>query len=383
MLAGILQAQEKPVCAVLPFTSGQGIDIMQTSQINNRYRELVSKSGEYDVIPRDKMNRMIITRLPQKPAAVTPYYVIAGRILKADYIILGTVEHSDGKYWLKTALCDVQNEKVIKRVNIHHRGDIKTFLAKAAEANFYRLAGKKVKSKLAHTAAPPKTVSMVEEKIHDRPFRRLQKEPFDIRKFAKERIEAGLRVSYYYLLENNKESFLGSINELKEDQDYMPHPYISIKIMDPFWVSLGYNKLRAKTWTKPEPQYNEEGYTDGTIDLSGPFILLHYRKEINRMRSWFIETGFTIYDADFVHNPSWRDAGGFYDSHVMDFYDTYGLMMNAGINFDINKNWKASVFASYTRVSVDMTYYLYGTKRDERIFPLSNFAAGAGIVYDF
>ncbi len=201
--------------------------------------------------------------------------------------------------------------------------------------------------------------------------------------YAHDNLQVGFRMSYFKLMETEKESFLGSINNLKEDQDFVPHLFARIKLMEPFWVVLGSSTLKAKTWTLAEPEADLEGYTDGTIELSGPYVLLHFHSKRQNDLQWFSEIGFAMYEANFIHDPAWRDARGVVNSHLMHFEDTLGLMVNGGCDLLVTDDISLSAHVGYTRVSSDMTYYLNGEKWDSRTFPLSNLSLGLSAQYHF
>lgn len=401
IFSAVLTAQAQPICAVIPFTAGAGFTQAQADVLCDRFRTLVEESKDYDVMSKKEMSRTINSYLPQKPASLTPYFVIVGRVLHADYIITGSVEADSNALWLNTALCDIKNEKIIKRVKIFYRGDVASFMKIAAKSNLNRMFPKEAtkdsepafatQPQHSTTAVKPRLTANTKPKTETQEPASARTAPIDYREslyrlgdYAHDNLQLGFRMTYYQLIESEKPSFLGSINQLKEDQDYAPHLFARIRLpLEPFWISIGYNKLRAITWTKAEPEYGEEGYTDGTIQLSGPFVLLHFHSERDPDLRWFGEVGFAMYSATFVHDSAWQDAGGVPGSHIMDFYDTYGLIMNGGCEFFINDQISLTTYLSYTRVSVDMTYYLYGDIRDERVFPMSNIAMGIGMQYSF
>ncbi len=400
MFIAVSIAQAKPKCAVLPFKAKAGFTQEEADLLCNSYRDLLRKSGKYEIMSQNDVNVMIKTRLSHRAASLTPYYVIVGRTIKADYIITGSVEATTDALWLNTALCDVKKQRINRRIKVFYRGDVDEFMRIAPKSSIERLFRKSTTQPTQGAVAqkpaltPKKTIAKPKiastPKVQKKPTKTSSK-PRDYGKtlrtigdYTHNNLQVGLRMSYYKLIDNENEAFLGSINQLKEDQDYTPHLFARIRLpMELFWISLGYNKLRAKTWTTAGSGSDPEGYTDGTIELSGPFVLLHFHSEREKDLQWFGEVGFAIYKADFIHNPAWRDARGHVDSHIMNFYDTYGLMLNGGCEFYATDNITLSTYISYTRVDVDMTYYLYDNKVRDSSFPLSNFGLGLGVQYRF
>lgn len=409
-------SEEKPICAVLDFETGPGIDVGQAAAVGNRYSVLLFKSGKFRVLSRYRMHKILTAYLPQgkKAGDENQYPITAGKLLQADYVIYGTIEHRENRYWLNTVLASVRTGKPLKKINTYYDGELANFLEIAPEGNIRILLADPMPAELADktdstkpppvTAPPPKQAAKQPappQSVETKPVVVPEKQPKAIpqetrissyelpisaaqaKDWIVEYVKPELRMNYYSLLRTRKESFLGSINNLKEDQDYLPHPFVTLKIKEPYWLTIGYHKIQAKTWTEAEPEYGEVGYTDGTIKLSGPLILLQYRRDLDETITLAVEGGMVIYEAEFAHNTAWRDAGGNVNSHRMDFYDTYALILGGGLNFNLNRNWAITSHLDYTRANVEMTYYLYGDVRDERTFPMSNLSLSLGIEYTF
>lgn len=362
----------KPSLAVLKFTAGPGIEIGQANILGDTYSTQLDQKGTFNILPRYNMNR-VLANLVSEPDSKE-----AGRILKVDYVISGHVEKKDNKYWLNTSLFDAKTGSTIKTANTYYNGELDKFLKLAAPGNITILFAQNTPAATAQEA--PSTTST--QPTPPQPSQNTFSTSL-LDQWIKNRIELGADISHFFLLDKEKESFLGSINMLKEDQVYFPYPFINVGINEEIWIQISYNKFRAITWTKAELEHNEPGYTDGSIELAGPTLSLQYRHPLDQDLNIFAEAGIALYEAAFIHDPAWRDANGAINSHIMEFYNTTGFFIGAEGDLLLKNNWHLTLQLTYTKVSADMTYYLYGRERADRTFPLSNLSFGIGTKYDF
>ena len=132
---------ERPRCAVLTFDAGSGVDLGQTGALANRCSALLVASGEYDVLSRYNVNR-ILTAENLNPSTRN-YASAAGRVLNAGYLIVGRVDRSGRAYLLNTSLVDIDRGKVIKSADYTYEGKVEDFIRLAPAGNLKLLLGLK------------------------------------------------------------------------------------------------------------------------------------------------------------------------------------------------------------------------------------------------
>jgi hypothetical protein len=407
-------ADEKPTIAVLGLSAGRGLDLGRTSLLSNRYTVILKRTGKFKVLPRQKVNSVLaahgfdrVAYALNKDAAT-----VSGKLLKVDYVIYGTVEKKDGKYWLDTFLLDVKKATLIRRVRSFHDGDIESFIKLSPASNIVSLLGMKKKDgskpdakSTPEPALKPKTPKRnvrpaVKPVAKPKPTRKPKPKPQPKPKKARpprdwsgfmtqtrdvlsDRVEVGLRTTHFDLAEDEAESFLGSINELQHEQHYMPLPYVNVFVNPRWQVGLSYSMTDVITWTLSEPNLEQPGYTDGTIQLKGPSLnIRHLFKEKDWGRT-FAEVGAVSLSASFSGNPEWQNARGHVDSHVMKFYDTRGYFFGGGWLIKLSDKVDFELSLQYMSLDVDMTYYLYDEVRSNTTFPLDNYRMGMGLQYSF
>jgi len=213
--------------------------------------------------------------------------------------------------------------------------------------------------------------------------------------FAPGTFQVGTRSTFFSLLRGTKDSFLGTINELKEVQNGLPIRLFVDWFFTPTWgVELTWDSLKVQTWT-------QEGYTDGDFTLKGPMISFIGRYENSSQWTPYGSVGLAYFQADFEYDTAWQIGYdnaqhwaeyGFsptpYRGRIrnMDLSNPIGVLLNAGCEYKFSEAWSADIFLRLTYVEVKdhCTVTEYGVPwRDvgtENI-PLSNYAIGLGIRY--
>lgn len=134
LMAHIAFAEQKQSCAVLNFFAERGVDSGQAGIVANRFSVLAARSGLYEVLPRYKVNTLLINAEFQRGAVSTlSSAVAAGRLLGVDLVIYGKTGSDKGSYYLITFLVDVANEKELK-TSVYRSSESMTDFLKTAPA---------------------------------------------------------------------------------------------------------------------------------------------------------------------------------------------------------------------------------------------------------
>jgi hypothetical protein len=180
-------------------------------------------------------------------------------------------------------------------------------------------------------------------------------------------------------------SFLGSIYKFDVQQNYAPFsPYAQWLVTDNWGVEVGWEHLRAKTYTW------WDGHTDGTFDLRGPVLALfaHYRNDTRFTPSAGI--GLALLGTKFDHDPDWEVVrqGPLIINQRIETSDTQGFALFAACEVDVTDNLAAEFYCRYLNVSFDGHYTISvgGNVIDDRgitTYPMSSVCFGLGVSYAF
>lgn len=196
------------------------------------------------------------------------------------------------------------------------------------------------------------------------------------------RLEGGVR-SLHMELSTEKQgepfngSFIGSINELKVDQQYAPtHPYIQmLTLVDQSQLGFG---LSYDYWTVAT---EDGGGGDGDVEMDAWTFYLVGRLNTGSKFAPFAEIGLSYYHNDFNPDPSWY-AGG---RRNFVFDNSSGIHVAAGSDYFITENLAANIYLRYVDVELDGKYIFRGDSRRPTpfVFPMEHVAYGAGLSYRF
>lgn len=206
-------------------------------------------------------------------------------------------------------------------------------------------------------------------------------------KFIQDRLDVGLRVSYFEFDNplkrtfNEDGSFRGgftagiSLDTIEEDQNYLPVLYLRYWVHRYIGVELGWERLAAGTSTY------WDGHSDGDLEASGPTILLI--ASTDRAKRVYVYAGFGYAQlmADFDDDP-WGEG-----IHNIKVEDTTATIMEFGAVVGLGRNLKLDLTARHLVADIDSHFWLqYGeVRRNDRYwsFPVDNWAAQIGLLYSF
>lgn len=196
------------------------------------------------------------------------------------------------------------------------------------------------------------------------------------------RFSVGTRILHVALLDDtqgrpNLDAFIGSINRLEVNQNYLPvHPYAQIATrMGPVDVGLGlaYDHLDVAT--------RDDGGGDGDVEMDGwmPYLLAAWPNETPFTP--FAELGAAFYRNRFDPISSWSEDG----LREFDLDDSRAFYFGAGCDVRLTRNLSGNLYLRYVDVDVD-GYYLYndGVRYPKSFtFTLEHLACGGGLTYAF
>lgn len=191
------------------------------------------------------------------------------------------------------------------------------------------------------------------------------------------RWELGTRITYYDFRTNRKGekfkgSFLGSLYEIKEDQDYSPTKVFAQYFFTPFLgVGAAYEHVEAYTW--------DGGGTDGTVELDGALLYAVGRLPDYDLVRPFAEIGVAFFSASFDYDPEWYDDG----IHIMDLEDSFGITLALGADLLLSDRWVINGIVRYTTAAVDATVYTTDIKTEDGTFEMDHFSIGLGLKAAF
>ena len=196
------------------------------------------------------------------------------------------------------------------------------------------------------------------------------------------KLEIGTRINHIVLLDDKRGepyngSFVGSVTQLREDQDYLPvRFYVQYKFWSYLGIGASYDKVGAEAgdWGLHGPG---TGGADGTVELSGPLLYLLGCYPNSTRFTPFCELGAALYSADFEGDAGW--GGG----KEMVLEDKNGFYCALGCDCRLHDWWSINIYGRYVNVDVDGVYNLNGDYREDVLFTMSHLAFGIGAKYTF
>lgn len=205
----------------------------------------------------------------------------------------------------------------------------------------------------------------------------------------------GTRITYFTLLDSTRamdlsDSFYGSINELRADQDYLPLKFFAEYYFTPF---LGVDLMwdQAKITAR-----KRDGHADGQFKLLGPAISLLARYRNETVATPYAGAGLAYFMASFDADYSWKHAvhtdTGFYEHGEpwnQNFYvdDMISPILYAGVSFNVQDEWDVDFCLRYMKGDLEGSHKTFWG--DEEIdstsisFPMDNISFGVGARYSF
>lgn len=221
--------------------------------------------------------------------------------------------------------------------------------------------------------------------------------------YLRGRLELGTRLSSSILTDSEADgddTFLGTIYELDEIQDYTPNRFFArYYFTRHFGIELAYDSIEAETIAPSEYTGTK---SDGDISLAGPTLSLVGRYPNTTRFTPYAFIGVGFYSGDFDESEDW--ALGYYDPYeyvamgspstayngvtrVMEVDDAVGFLMGAGCAYQFTDHLLFDVSLQYTAVEADATFYRYQygslTLTRDGSYPLDNIQLRAGLTFQF
>ena len=212
-------------------------------------------------------------------------------------------------------------------------------------------------------------------------------------------LELGTRITHFVLVDEDDDSFLGSIDHLGDEQDYLPYKLFADYLFNPYFgVELTYDRVEAVAKTSAD-----DNHTDGNFVLDGPILTAFGRYPNDSICTPFAGAGVAYFQADFEAQDWWglgysspadyasvgspnEPRGG--KTRELNPDDALGFVVTAGSAFKISEHWSADLYARYMTIETDVEFLIKqnGDVIDDNgttTVPFDNFAFGAGVKYVF
>ena len=212
-------------------------------------------------------------------------------------------------------------------------------------------------------------------------------------------LELGTRVTYFMLQDDSSDSFLGSINQLDEKQDYIPYKVFADWMITPaIGVELTWDGIKADAQTAASDEH-----IDGDFELAGPIITVFGRYVNETIFTPFAGAGLAYMFAEFneaqwwamgyAHESDWAALG--YPDEVrnnitrcIDVDNAVGLVLTGGSDIWFTDYFSATFFVRYINLDTDATFTekrgdVDIINHDSQSIPFSHFAFGLGVKYVF
>lgn len=204
-------------------------------------------------------------------------------------------------------------------------------------------------------------------------------------------LEIGTRILHIQLQEDSRgagtdtrrDNFLGSLDTLDENQDYVPNRLYIQYFFDEYVLGdylgfgISYDAVEAKTV--------DEGGGDGDVGVSGPILYVVGRYPNSSAFVPFAEIGVAFYHAYFEEND-WAFDEGDPTHRRMENEDTTALVLALGCDYAITENLSANIYGRIVEgATIDAADMNKGDPdpHAEGEFPLDYYGVGIGIKYSF
>lgn len=185
-------------------------------------------------------------------------------------------------------------------------------------------------------------------------------------------ISIGTRLTYFRLMKEKKETFLGNINRLEAEQDLAPDRlYATWYPTRHVGAELTWDTARAKTHNRN----SEIGLGDGDFVFSGPILTLMLRYPNTTAFTPYGGIGMAFLSCSFENDPWWyygwpspeayEDAGsptefrnGYKREIRVDNADAFVVV--AGCDYRLGEHWFADVYLRYLSLDLD-AHYVHGS----------------------
>jgi hypothetical protein len=357
----------------------------------------------------------ILTQRGCKPSAYTSgnkYSMAAGRILNANYLVYGKTTKSNNQITIESYLIETANGRPLGHTLVRCKQGNATSLLKAVDTTVVQLllqrhkqeARKQKKTTSATSSAFASSVSYTQDLWAT-----------ETRKQITDHLEFGIRIDHFKLINDSErhfdssgslsEGYLGSITDLREDQNYAPTLYANILFSDWLALNIGYERYTIETVTY------WDGHSDGAFDFSGPSFSAQFRYPNRGEFTPYAGLGFVMLDAEFTEEGWWHngfggtDAAANYQAWISSGAPAWpngGYRRNLEIHDDLvfklalqgGCHWQAMDYVSvnlglrYVNLDSKLDYTLsrYGTVFSDRgtsKFPMEVWTVDLGVVFNF
>ena len=444
-----VQAEESlRSCAVLTFRGPAELSPSRLSLLSNRYAVELTRTRRFRVLSRLGTNRALAGRLPGGGQSLTPldYALRAGRALRVDCVVWGSLERSGSGYRLLAVLTDCTGGQEIGRADVRRDGSLDDVMRAIPAASVAALTGHAPAP--AETAPPrPAPAPVPEPEPPPEPEPELVPPPAEpepapppappeprpkpaappppprprerwlpeydvseglrnfVEKHVADRVRVGTRSVSISLGEDSRKYFLGSIDRLEEEQDRAPLGlYAQWFFLRYVGVELTWHKVEAATFTE-----SEDEHSDGTVKADGPVLFLIGRLPLADLDwsapDWvsritpYAGVGLGFFSSAFDQPVWWSYGYPTYDEWValgspveerrrntrrIEVGDDTAVVWTLGAKIDVARGWDVELGLRIVDVQIDAEFfYPFDALRDSGSFDLSHTAYTIGVGYTF
>lgn len=194
-------------------------------------------------------------------------------------------------------------------------------------------------------------------------------------------LEIGTRALGYSFKDNTRGepfngSYLGSLNEIYEHQNYAPTKVFAQYKFSPYGgVGVAYDSFEAGTGSSPD---GEDG-GDGDFELRGIYFYLVGTLDNSSRFTPYAELGIGLYGADFVAKEEWSNDG----QRAFNPDNPNGVAFAIGCDIELKPQWSLGLYLRHMSVDVDVDYLYEGDVQSKGNFDLAHYSYGLGVKYSF
>lgn len=147
----------KPTCAVLTFDAMEGVMPGECKILSNRFRAELNRLGAYRLLSREKMSEILKTRAFSRSenCSVAECAIEAGKMLRVDHMIYGSVGKIGTLYSLNAYAVDVKSGETVKSATVDQPDEFEKALEIGVGALARRLLGIETAEPVAATSPEP------------------------------------------------------------------------------------------------------------------------------------------------------------------------------------------------------------------------------------
>jgi opacity protein-like surface antigen len=267
---------------------------------------------------------------------------------------------------------------------------------------------------LSHGETTPNEIPKVEETQNEATHVEVSKVETRTREWG---IALGLRSTYFQMTQNHGQ-FVGAVNYLPEEQNYLPiNPLIQLNLSKYFALEFGYDQFKVGTlnsaFSADGVNYSEHDprFKDGDVQLDAFMLALqfrwpHFHKSlvpyvlggVSYIKTSWVREDWYYYGFPFpwVYDD-WTGQGNrpqdYPNNGYRRIYDvddhTFGILLGLGVDYFIWKNLALNLDWRYHWAKVNFTYSLAWDDgqtvfhSERRSFPLDSWILGLGLKYYF